>query len=150
MQLQTATPPRPAPIQPAREYAGLILLATADAALGDWFSEEIARHTAAVEVIALEKPEALLAPARDEQRRPDLVLFDARAGALPRNRLMQALHVRLKLRRIPVICLKKEKGGPAPREFFTQTIHNLDEERVKRLACDYLRRHLSGAQYLDS
>lgn len=149
MQLQTATLPRRVPLRPAREYAGLILLATADGALGDWLSEEIARHTAEVEVIALEKPEALLPLARDEQRRPDLVLLDARAGALPRNRLMQALHVRLKLRRVPVICLKKEEG-PAPRELFTQTIHDLDEKRVQRLVRDYLRRHLSGATRLDS
>lgn len=149
MQLQTATLPRPVPLQPAREPAGLVLLATGELTLGEWLSEEIARHAFDVEVVTLEKPEALLPLARDEKRRPDLVLFDAREGALPRNRIMQALHVRLRLRRVPVVCLKKEEG-PAPRELFTQTIRELDEKRVQRLARDYLRRHLNGAAHLDS
>lgn len=134
----------PAPTQRGEAPAGLVLAASKDATVQQSLEEALARYTRDVEVVMLEEAEQLLPPARDEQRRPDLVIFDTRCEPLPRNRLMQALHVRLKLRRIPVVALYARETAPA-RELFTQSIDTFDERQIGKLARDYLGRHLIGA-----
>lgn len=134
----------PAPTQCGEAPAGLVLVASKDASVQQSLEEALARYTRDVQVIVLEQAEQLLPLARDEQRRPDLVIFDTRCEPLPRNRLMQALHVRLKLRRIPVVALHAREAAPT-RELFTQCIDTFDDRRIGTLAHDYLGRHLIGA-----